>query len=144
MGSKGMAGDLYDKEWDDVYLRGANVTLVQKTHIDALFQAFVANYTRDELMKEAQARDIQVVKMHDVKDIMNDPHLKERECFVTIDYPELNDTITINGSPFKSKEMTWSYYRRAPFIGEHNKEIYMNELGLSAAKMAILKEGGII
>jgi crotonobetainyl-CoA:carnitine CoA-transferase CaiB-like acyl-CoA transferase len=34
--------------------------------------------------------------------------------------------------------------RRAPFIGEHNNEIYMKELGLSVGEVEGLKTSGVI
>ncbi|MBI2957940.1 MAG: formyl-CoA transferase, partial [Chloroflexi bacterium] len=58
--------------------------------------------------------------------------------------PELGEAITYQGSPFKSSEMSWQYWRRAPFIGEHNKEIYAGELKLNSREMVLLKEGGVI
>ena len=33
---------------------------------------------------------------------------------------------------------------RAPMIGEHNKEIFQNELGYSEAELAELKRSGVI
>ena len=34
--------------------------------------------------------------------------------------------------------------RRAPLIGEHNREIYCGELGLSEEELEMLKEVGVI
>jgi crotonobetainyl-CoA:carnitine CoA-transferase CaiB-like acyl-CoA transferase len=144
LASEGKAGDLFDKKWDDIFLKGAPLNLEQKTHIDKLFQDFALHHTRDELMSEAQRRDIQVVKEQDVRDVMDDPHLREREYFVKVKHPELNESIIYPGAPFKSTEMSWQYSKRAPYIGEHNHEIYVEELGLTIQELAILKEGGVI
>lgn len=143
LASEGMAEDLFDKKWD-AFFKGAPVTVEQKAQIDALFQAFAINRTKEDLMLQAQERGIQVVKEHTVKDVMEDPQLKERKYFVKVDHPELGEAITYAGAPFESDELSWKYYRRAPFIGEHNLEIYGKELGLSQQEMAILKEGGVI
>jgi formyl-CoA transferase len=35
-------------------------------------------------------------------------------------------------------------YRRAPLIGEHNEEVYINELGLSKEELLTLKQAGVI
>ncbi|MBM2825721.1 MAG: CoA transferase [Dehalococcoidales bacterium] len=144
MDSEGMAGELLDPKWDGVFLKGATVTKEQKEYIDTLFRAFALKHTSRELMYEAQKRDIQVVKIQNVPDVIEDPHLKARDYFVQVEHPELGDTITYAGAPFKSDVMPWQYWRRAPFIGEHNEEIYGGELGLSRQDMSSLKEGGAI
>jgi crotonobetainyl-CoA:carnitine CoA-transferase CaiB-like acyl-CoA transferase len=41
-------------------------------------------------------------------------------------------------------ETPWRISRRAPLIGEHNKEIYQEELGFSREEMLLLKEARII
>jgi hypothetical protein len=34
--------------------------------------------------------------------------------------------------------------RRAPLIGEHNEDIYINELGLASKEMLTLKQAAVI
>ncbi|MBM2824621.1 MAG: putative acyl-CoA transferase/carnitine dehydratase [Dehalococcoidales bacterium] len=144
LASEGMAGNLLDKEWDPVILQGAQPTEGQKNHLDKLFQAFASKYTSDELMWEAQKRDIQVAKVFSVRDVVENPHSKHSGYFVRVEHPELGQSILYPGSPIKSDGISWSYERRAPFIGEHNEEIYGKELGLSREEMAVLKQGGVI
>ena len=103
----------------------------QTAYINKLFQAFAIKYTKEELMFQAQEKGVQVAKVLNVRDAMEDPHLRQRGYFVKVEHPELNDAIAYTGAPFKSDEMSWKYWRRAPFIGEHNQEIYMEELGIS-------------
>ncbi len=144
LASEGMAGDLMDKKWDRIFLGGEPVSIELRKEIDELFNAFAAKYTREELMNMAQKKGAQVVKEQTVVDIVNDAHLKERGFFVKVEHPELGENITYGNAPFKSDEMSWQFYRRAPFIGEHNKEIYTGELKLTPQELAILKEGGVI
>ena len=46
-------------------------------------------------------------------------------------HPELEDAIPYCGPFIHLSETPVDYQRRAPLIGEHNREIYMGELGLS-------------
>ena len=142
--TKGLEGELFDKKWESFFLEGTPPTREQIEYIGDRFQTLASKYTREEFMFEAQNRKIQASKINTISDVMDDPHLKEREYFVKVEHPELNDTVTYAGAPFKSDEMSWSYWRRAPFIGEHNQEIYTGELGLSQQELVILKQGGII
>jgi crotonobetainyl-CoA:carnitine CoA-transferase CaiB-like acyl-CoA transferase len=41
-------------------------------------------------------------------------------------------------------ETTWRISRRAPLIGEHNQEIYGEELGFSEQEMRLLEEARAI
>ncbi len=143
LASENMAGDLFDKKWDN-FFKGAAVTVEQKDEIDRLFQAFALNRTKEELMLEAQKRGIQVVKEHTVLDVIQDPQLAHREYFVKVEHPELNDSLMYQGAPYRSDVLPWQYNRRAPLLGEHNEEIYVNELGFTREQLAVLKEGGVI
>ena len=142
--SQGLEGELFDKKWEKFFLEGTPPNREQIEYIGDRFQTLASMYTREEFMFEAQKRKIQASKINTISDVMDDPHLKESDYFVKVEHPELNDTITYSGAPFKSKEMSWSYRRRAPFIGEHNREIYTDELGINQQELVILKQGGII
>jgi len=63
---------------------------------------------------------------------------------VEVEHPELGETITYVGSPYKMTVAPWRISRRAPLIGEHNREIYEGELGLSPKHTRLLKEAGVI
>jgi formyl-CoA transferase len=41
-------------------------------------------------------------------------------------------------------ETPWRISRRAPLIGEHNREVYEKELGLSKEELTDLRAKGII
>ncbi len=144
LASEGMAGDLFDKKWDQIFLEGIPVTVEMKQHIDDVFGAFAISRSKDQIMLEAQKRGVQVAKVQTVPDVIEDEHLRQRGYFVEVEHPELNDTILFGGAPFKSVEMSWEYRRRAPLIGEHNQEIYGEKLGLSHQELVTLKEGGVI
>lgn len=142
--SEGMAGDLTEHNWDPVFLEGKPVTVEQKNHIDDLFRAFAAKRTREELMTGAQKRRIQVAKLQNVREVIEDPHLRERQYFCQIEQPEHGEAVLCPGAPFKSDEMAWEYDRRAPFIGEHNHEIYVEEMGFTQRELDVLKKDGVI
>ena len=78
------------------------------------------------------------------KDIMENPQLKAREVWQEIEHPELGGTITYPGPWAKFSEAAVGIRRRAPLIGEHNREIYVNELGMSNIELVLLKQGNII
>ncbi|MBI2859143.1 MAG: CoA transferase [Chloroflexi bacterium] len=144
LAGEGMAEDLFDESWNSFFLEGAPVTFETKDRIEGIFARFATRHTMEELMRQGQERGIHIAKEPGIRDVMNDPHLDERKYFVEIEHPELKDNIVFAGSPFKSNEMAWSYRWRAPHIGEHNVEVYSEEMKMSREDLVVLRQGGII
>ena len=105
---------------------------------------FIRNHTKQELYEGALQRRIMLYPVSEVKDLLEDRQLKDREFWVEVKYPELNTSITHPGAFFRSNEVTAFATRRAPSIGEHNEEIYVGELGLSKDDLEILKQNAVI
>ena len=69
---------------------------------------------------------------------------REDEFYAGVEHPELGETVTYLGSPYKMTETPRRISRRAPLIGEHNEEIYESELGLSKEEMRRFKQDGVV
>ena len=82
--------------------------------------------------------------MSTAKDLFDNPHLRARGFWVAMAHPELGTSITYPGPFLRSTEKPPTIRRRAPFIGEHNEEIYIGELGLSKETFAMLKGAGVV
>ena len=82
--------------------------------------------------------------VYNAKDVTEDPHLIAREFFVDVQHPELKTTLKYPGAPYRLSATPWEIRRRAPLTGEHNLEIYENELGLSAQELVALKARGSV
>jgi benzylsuccinate CoA-transferase BbsE subunit/naphthyl-2-methylsuccinate CoA transferase subunit len=101
---------------------------------------FFMNHTKSELWEEGVKRRVMVYPAANPQDILCDPQLREREFWVELEHPELNDRITYPGAFVKTEDKLCRVQRRAPLIGEHNVEIYVEELGFSKEEIAILKQ----
>jgi crotonobetainyl-CoA:carnitine CoA-transferase CaiB-like acyl-CoA transferase len=82
--------------------------------------------------------------VNDSKDIMENAQLKEREFWVDINHPELSTSIKYPGAFAKLSETPLNIRCRAPLIGEHNREIYQGELGLSSSELNDLLRSRVI
>lgn len=85
--------------------------------------AFFMARTKDELMAGAIKYNILLYPIAAPADILRNPHLTSRGFWREIDQPELGRSLTHPGPFFRSTEGTPSPTRRAPRIGEHNREI---------------------
>jgi len=108
------------------------------------FQAFFLTKTKEELFDAALEKGLLLGPITTMKDIVESPQFAARGFWEEVEHHELGETITYPGYPIKMSETPYRVQRRAPLIGEHNKEIYENELGYSREEMVILKNRGII
>ena len=111
---------------------------------DILKKDHIKTKTKAELYEEAVKRGIMLAPCNNMVDIMKNAQLDVRGFWVKVDHPELNRKIVYPGAPVKMEQTPWKVSRRAPLIGEHNREIYEKEMGLSVDEMAKLKKTGVI
>ena len=157
---EGMAGDLRDPKWSEVFELMGNIRalvamvadppaliarLEQFAHINEIVIAFLMKHTKKEIYDGAAPRRIMMIPAHTPQDIVESPQLEALGYFVEVEHPELGATLKYPGAPcYHIAEAPWRISRRAPLIGEHNAEIYEKELGFSREKLAILKQEGAI
>jgi benzylsuccinate CoA-transferase BbsE subunit len=106
---------------------------------------FFLTKTKAELHSGALKRRILLVPVTAQKDLIEDEQLKARGYWVEVDHPELGGKLVYPGAfarvlgadPLKMG-------RRAPLIGEHNQEIYRDDLKLSVEEMVLLKQSSVI
>jgi crotonobetainyl-CoA:carnitine CoA-transferase CaiB-like acyl-CoA transferase len=136
-----MADDLGEERYrDPAYRRKPDVY----SHIDEVFQRFIVRFSREEAMDTAQRQGIEVGAVYTVEDMLRDPQLQARHFFVHVEHDELGRSFIYPGPPFVLAETPSRISRRAPLLGEHNAEIYIDELGLSRADLASLRTAGTV
>ena len=145
MDEEGMAADwLKAVDWVSEY----NATTLKQEFarkVEAEVAKFTATKTKMELYEEGGVnRRILLAPVSSARDICENQQLKVREYWAEVEHPELDKTITYCGPFLRVSETPLAYRRRAPLIGEHNEEIYHQELGLSAKKLKSLKQTGVI
>jgi crotonobetainyl-CoA:carnitine CoA-transferase CaiB-like acyl-CoA transferase len=111
--------------------------------LEGVFGAFFATRTRRELYEQALERRIMLAPCNDAREISQQPQLRHRELFTTIEYPELGASVEHPDFFAKSNRCRIGIRRRAPRIGEHNDEVYA-ELGIGADELARLAEEGVV
>jgi crotonobetainyl-CoA:carnitine CoA-transferase CaiB-like acyl-CoA transferase len=105
---------------------------------------FFVTKTKAELLKGAVNRGIMLYPVATTADMLEDEQLAARNFWVDVEHPELGVTITYPGAFGLCSETPQVISRRSPLIGEHNLEIYHDEMGISREKLVILKQAGII
>jgi crotonobetainyl-CoA:carnitine CoA-transferase CaiB-like acyl-CoA transferase len=78
--------------------------------------------------------------------VVEDEQLAARNFWVGVDHAELKTRIRYPGFLFLTSEKNClpKVRRRAPFLGEHNSEIYIADLGLREDELKALQREGIV
>lgn len=108
------------------------------------FGRFFASKTNAELFDGAVKRRIETQPLCTPKDLLHHPQLIERDYWQKLEHDHLGIAITYPSRFFIASETLCRAWRRAPSIGEHNQEVYGQELGLSCQELMALKQGGAI
>ena len=111
--------------------------------LDEYIAPWIAERTTDEVLDELRAGDAVVAPIYDIGDIVADDHYLARDAFVEVEDPDLGPTKTSATFP----KFSWtpgSVDRLGPTHGEHNREVYVEELGLDEETFAALRDGGVI
>ena len=111
--------------------------------LEEVFGAFFASKPRRELYEQALRRRIMLAPCNDAREIAEQPQLRDRGLFTTIEYPELGAALPHPAFFAKSSACRIGVRGRAPRVGEHNAAVY-GELGLGAAELAALASEGVI
>jgi benzylsuccinate CoA-transferase BbsE subunit len=139
--SGGGAADLDDERYKDMDYQ---IRPEVRQHITEVTDAFTKSHDKRWVCEEGQKRGIIAIPCNNARDVVENPQLASRNFFADVEHPELNDTLKYPGAPYRFAETPWKVRRRAPRIGEHNREIYSRELGLTSKQIATLKEQGVI
>jgi len=106
-------------------------------------EKITAQYTVKEVGEMMDQERVANSPIFNIKQVIEDPHLKDRGYFVDIDHPVIGKA-KIPGIPFKMSETPGSVERPSPLVGEHNELILGKYLGMNREEIEKLKGEGAI
>ncbi len=110
------------KKWEDHDMATVPRAVIEE-HQDTIAKFFL-NHTKKELAEEGLKRGIEACTVNTPADLLENNHLKVRDYWKDIESPDAAKKITVPVRFFLSTETENFICRRAPHIGEHNKEIF--------------------
>lgn len=105
---------------------------------------FLLTKTKAEIMDRAIRFKIIAAPVNTAKDILESPHLSARDFWVQAEHPELGESLLYCGPFVKMSETAMKIKRPPPGIGEHNEEIFKQELGFKSEDLLFLKQAQVI
>ncbi len=96
------------------------------------------------LTKKCQAAGVRAIAVQSSQDrVEHDPQLRERGMYTELEHPMLG-TWKFQNAPFKLSKSPAEVYRPPPMIGEHNKEVMEELLGISHQELQQGYEDGTL
>lgn len=110
--------------------------------LDEAIGDFIGRHDQAELVALMEAAEVTVGPIYDISQIMQDPHVIEREILADYPDPEL-DLLPMHHVVPRLSDTPGSIRAAAPGLGEHNAEL-LAELGLDEAQIAGLIAEGVV
>ena len=130
-------------EWkDDPGYATPNARLDKLTEIFDTIEEWTKTKTKFEAMEICNPLDIPVGPILSMKEIAEEPSLRETGTVVEVDHPTRGKYLTV-GNPVKLSASP-SEVKRSPLLGEHTEEILSDFLGFSDDEIAEIKESGAV
>jgi crotonobetainyl-CoA:carnitine CoA-transferase CaiB-like acyl-CoA transferase len=140
MDREGMAGDLMSEKYDDRFiLRGEH-----SQHIEELIQDWAMEHTREEITEWGQAHHHPWGPVVTASEVLDNEQLWDRGFFSEVYDTERDVSLVYPGAPYKLSRSPWALREPAPSIGQHNREIYCGELGMTPGELEVLSSAGVI
>jgi crotonobetainyl-CoA:carnitine CoA-transferase CaiB-like acyl-CoA transferase len=118
----------------------------RRQHPDIVTKAiaeFCAKHTKEELYDEGQKRRIAVTPINTAGEFIEMEQTKARGLFVDMEHPVIGRYKQFGAVP-RLMETPGGIYRPAPLLGEHIREIFCDELGMTSDDLVALRSAGVI
>ncbi|HVA67707.1 MAG TPA: CoA transferase [Candidatus Binataceae bacterium] len=149
MAEKGVAADwMLEKDWatwtPGIFMKSTDTDYEEIADLEDRVTRLFATLTKREIYEQGRLRRILLAPVATAADIGADEQLKAREYFVPIVHENLGRTLTMPGAFAKFSVTPVGPAGRAPQLGEHNREVYGDLLGIEPARLAELRASGAI
>ena len=131
------------KEWkDDPGFATPDARLPRLNEVFDAIEAWTMTKTKFEVLEICDPLNIPVGPILSMKELAEEPSLRETGTIVEVDHPERGKYLTV-GNPVKLSDSS-SDVVRSPLLGEHTDEILREVVGLSDNDIAAARDEGAI
>ena len=127
-----------DPRFADAYSRWQH-----QEEIDRHLGRWAADHTPYEAMEIFQKAGVAAAPSMSAQDLFTDPHLRERGFSSEVEHPVVGRK-TVIGPPWKLSQTPALVSGPSPLLGEHNRYVFGDILGLNYEEIARLEQEGIL
>src|SRR5262245_16844915 len=135
-----------DKDWigySQLLLSGLE-PLTEFERVKDTIARFTSTRSKADLLAAALARGLLIAPVARLDEVVESPQLRARGYWQSLAHPEHGATYRYPGPFAQCSATPLTTRRRPPTIGEHNREIYGGELGLTSRELGALARAGAI
>jgi crotonobetainyl-CoA:carnitine CoA-transferase CaiB-like acyl-CoA transferase len=116
--------------------------LQNNDELEAIVYEWAGRQSAKEAYTTAGPARTPIGYVHTLADLLASDQLRSRDFFQTVEHPTAGEH-TQPGAPFRLSNIEW-HAGHAPLLGEHNEEIYCEEIGLSQSDVLKLRAIGVV
>jgi len=128
---------------DDLRFAGASVRKANEDALDAELSRAIAALSADDCVGRLTATGVLAAPVNPAPAVMSDPQIQSREYFVAIDRAVVG-TYLYPGAVARLPDTPLRADTPAPLLGEHNRQVFAETLGMTEAEIAELERAGVI
>ncbi len=114
-----------------------------RKELDDLLAKWTIQHTAEEVVRLLQEAGVSSGVVQNAEDLSRDPQLMARNVFVQLEHPVLRKTIS-DRSPIRFEHDATADWKAAPIMGEDNRYVFLELLGLTERELSSYAEKGII
>jgi len=127
---------------DDPRFAEATARWDNRDALNAIIEEWTGARPKHECMRLLAEAGVPAGAVQDTGEVLADPHLKERDMIVEVDYPTRGLYQTV-GCPVKLSDSP-AAVTRPPLLGEHTEELLGEFCGLDPAAIRRLRDQGVV
>jgi formyl-CoA transferase len=116
--------------------------LQNNDELEAIVREWASRQDARAAYQEAGGERVPIGFVHSIADLLESEQLRERGFLQRVEHPVAGEQ-TYPGAPFRMSEVEWQA-GRAPLLGEHNREIYRDEMGIGSEELMRLRAAGVV
>lgn len=128
---------------DDARFETNEARMEHQAELDRIIEEWTCTRTQEEALEQMQEGDAIVGPVYTMADVFDDDHYAARGDLVTVDDESLG-TVTTQAAVPKLSETPGEVTHLGGPPGEHNDEVFGEELGLSTEERERLSDNGVI
>ena len=128
---------------DDERFASNDARLKHEEELDRTIAEWTAKKDAYEITHLLQAVGVPAGPVLRGPDLLEDPHYRERHTFNEVDHPQVGPK-WYQGFAWRMSETPGQVHWPSPTLGQHNRQVYGELLGLTPAEIGRLEQDGVI